>query len=179
MNLDSIAEKIRVCKSCDLWKTRTNAVPGEGPSNAKIMFVGLAPGSEEDLKGKPFVGRAGKMLDMLLNSIKLRRESVFITSVLKCHPPRNRIPKKKEIDACKTFLEQQIEAIKPKIIVLLGGVASETLLNEKKISELHGKSITKDGVIYFPTFHPAAGLRFPKIKEKLERDFKRLKRLIS
>ena len=178
MGLQTLNQKIMKCKKCDLWKNRTKAVPGEGPKNAKIMFVGQAPGRNEDLQGKPFVGMAGKFLNKLLESIGLRRMDVFLTGSVKCFPPKNRKPTKGEMEACKPFLLEQIKIVKPKLIVLLGDIALKILLGGGKISNIHGKPIKKSGMIYFPTFHPAAAMRFPKIRRKMKQDFEKLKLLI-
>ncbi|MEM5854841.1 MAG: uracil-DNA glycosylase [Candidatus Aenigmatarchaeota archaeon] len=178
-SLEEIAKEIKKCKKCGLWKIRKNAVPGEGPSNAKVAFLGQNPGRNEDFQGKPFVGLAGKFLEKLLESIKLKREEIFITGVVKCHTPKNRRPSKTEIEACKSYTFEQLEVIKPKILVLLGDVAREAFGFEGKISEIHGKVLKKDGRIYFFTFHPAAAMRFPKIRKLMEEDFLKLKRLIK
>lgn len=175
--LERLHEKIRVCRKCELWKTRIKVVPGEGSDKAEIMFVGEAPGRMEDLQGRPFVGRAGKLLDELLSSIGIERKDVFITSPLKCRPPENRMPKQREIKACFPYLKKQIGFINPKIIVLLGNVALKTLLDKSGITKIHGKAIRHDDVVYFPTFHPAAGLRSVKKKSSLQQDFKKLKNL--
>jgi len=180
--LKKLHEEIRACKKCGLWKTRTNAVPGEGTADAKIMFIGLAPGRMENLTGRPFIGRAGKLLNELLAIAGLKRREVFITSVLKSMLPKNRPPKADEIEACLPYLKKQIEIIQPKIIVLLGDVAMRAVLGKKigKITEIHGKIIERNGKIYFPTYHPAAGLRSAKIKRKqLESDFKKLKQIVK
>ncbi|MDI6806339.1 MAG: uracil-DNA glycosylase [Candidatus Aenigmarchaeota archaeon] len=179
LELEKLNRIIRNCKKCELWKTRTNAVPGEGPQDARIMFVGMAPGRTEDIEGRPFVGPAGKFLNKLLESTGIKRSEVFLTSPLKCFPPRNRKPLPKEIEACKPYLLKQIEIIRPQIIILLGEVALETLLKRKDVSNVRGKPIEKDGIIYFPTYHPAAGMRFPKIREKLLNDFMKLKKIIQ
>jgi DNA polymerase len=178
--LEEIAERIRECKNCGLWRIRRNPVPGEGPSNANIALLGQNPGRNEDLRGKPFCGLSGKFLNKLLVSIGLKREDVFITGVVKCHTPKNRRPSKKEIDACKHFTFEQLETIQPKVIVLLGDVALEAFgFDEKfKLSKIHGKIIKNDR-IYFPTFHPAAAMRFPKIRKLMEKDFKKLKKLVK
>jgi DNA polymerase len=176
--LEKLNKIIASCKKCPLHKTRTNAVPGEGPANAKIMFIGESPGRTEDIQGRPFVGLAGKFLNKLFNSIDLKRTKVFITGSVKCRPPKNRVPTEEEIQACKPYLEKQIEIIKPKLIVILGNVALKTLLGEKSVSNLHGKIFEKKGIKYFITFHPAAAMRFPKIRKKMEKDFKKLRKLI-
>ncbi|MEW5896683.1 MAG: uracil-DNA glycosylase [Nanoarchaeota archaeon] len=182
--LFSLTEQIRKCTSCSLWKTRTLAVPGEGPSQAKIMFVGEAPGAEEDRQGLPFVGRSGKFLDEMLILAGIGRKDVFITGAVKCHPPRNRTPAAGEVETCRElWLKEQIKIIKPELIVVLGKIALKSLLGGGKISEaseakmngLHGKIVEKDGQKYFITFHPSAGMRFPKIKRKMIADFRRLK----
>lgn len=182
MSLKQLHQKIRRCKKCGLGKKRIKAVPGEGPANAKIMFIGLSPGKNEDEQGKPFVGRAGKLLDELLVVSGLKRNEAFITSVLKCKTPKNRLPKSKEVESCKPYLEKQIEMIKPRIIVLLGNVALKTMLGKKAksgITKIHRKVIWHGDIIYFPTFHPAAGIRSTGTKKKLVQDFKRLKKLIK
>jgi len=178
--LEKLTQEIRNCKKCLLWKTRKNTVPGEGPVNAKIMFLGLAPGVEEDKTGKPFVGRAGKFLDQLLKIAKIKREDAFITSPLKClpQPPPNRKPTKKEIEACLSYLKKQIEILNPQKFILLGEVAFLIFFPNKKLSNFRGKWVKKGEEEYFPTYHPAAGLRFPKIRKILEEDFKKLTKKI-
>lgn len=173
--LEKVHAQIRKCRKCRLWKTRKHAVPGEGNPKAKIMFIGQAPGKTEDETGRPFVGRAGKLLTELLANVGLKREEVFITSVLRCFPPRNRMPKKDEINACNPYLKKQIALIKPKTIVLLGNIAIKTVLGDiGKLEKIHGKKIKRNGITYIPTYHPAAGIRFPKLKKKIEMDFKTL-----
>jgi len=174
--LKQLADKIKVCKKCRLSKKRINAVPGEGDSKAKLMFIGEAPGAKEDETGKPFIGMAGVFLDSLLKKYKIKRKNIFITSIVKCRPPDNRDPKQDEIKACKYFLNKQIKLIKPKIIVLLGDVVLRALLNEKKVSQFHGDIFIKNKIKYIPTFHPAAGMRFPRIRKLMEDDFKIIKK---
>jgi len=177
--LKKINKEIKNCKKCPLWKTRKNTVPGEGPANAKIIFLGQAPGSKEDNVGKPFVGRAGQFLNQLLKIARINREKIFITSPIKCFPPKNRKPTKKEIEACLPWLKKQIETINPQKFILLGEVAFSVFFPNKKLNDFRGKWIKKNGEEYFPTYHPAAGLRFPKIKKILEKDFKKIKETIS
>ena len=179
--IEKLKQEIRNCKKCPLWKLRKNAVPGEGPVNAEVMIIGQAPGIEEDKRGKPFCGRAGKFLGRLLNLAKIEREKVFITSPLKClpQPPPNRKPKKEEIEACLPYLKKQIEIINPKYFILLGEVAFSVFFPNKKLKDFRGKWIEKEGKFYFPTYHPAAGLRFPKIKKILEKDFEKIKKNFS
>jgi len=178
--LEKLHQEIKNCKKCSLWKLRKNAVPGEGPVNAKIMVVGQAPGVQEDKIGKPFCGPAGKLLDKLLEIGKIERKEIFVTSSLKClpQPPINRKPKKEEIKACLPWLKKQIEIIDPKYFILLGEVAFSVFFTREKLGNLKGELIKKDGKFYFPTYHPAAGLRFPKIRKILERDFKKLGSLV-
>jgi len=172
--LEKLNKKIKECKRCPLWQAANNAVPGEGPICSRIMFIGEAPGRQEDLTGRPFIGRAGELLSRLLETAQIKREEVFITSVIKHRPPKNRQPKKPEIKACKTWWQKQIEILKPKLIILLGRVALDTVLG-KDFWKKRGRMYQNEGERYFITYHPAAGLRFPRIKKILEKDFKRLK----
>lgn len=173
--LQQLNQRIRNCKKCPLWKTRNKAVPGEGPVNAKLMIIGQAPGAEEDKIGRPFVGRAGQFLNQLLTLVNIDREKIFITSPIKCFPPQNRKPKKSEIQACLSYLKKQIKIINPQRIVLLGEVAFSIFFPKTKLNKFRGKWIKKDKREYFVTYHPAAAMRFPKIRKILEEDFKKLK----
>ena len=182
--LDAIVAEIIVCGKCELWKTRKNAVPGEGSPNSQIMFIGEAPGYWEDIKGKPFVGAAGKFLDTLLSEIGFSRQTVFIGNILKCRPPKNREPLPDEIQKCTPYLNSQIQIIQPKIIVTLGNystayIFSKVMLPFSGITQAHGKfykaSILGMQVTIFPTFHPAASLYSTRYKEQLIRDFRTLK----
>ncbi|MEK6939228.1 MAG: uracil-DNA glycosylase [Nanoarchaeota archaeon] len=178
--LFSLAEDIRKCTACPLWKGTTLAVPGEGPRDAKIMVIGEAPGEEEDRQGQPFVGRSGKFLDKMLKVAGLDRTTVFITNTVKHHPPLNRAPRASEIKICKElWLDTQIETLRPKLIILLGGVALKTLTKKTSVEQLHGKVLQKEGQNYFVTFHPSAALRFPGNRKKMEEDFKKLKRILE
>ncbi len=179
--LFSLAEQIRRCTECRLWKSRTLAVPGEGPSDAKLMFIGEAPGAEEDRQGLPFIGQSGRFLIGILNKIGIDRKTVFITGVVKCHPLASRIPKKNEWETCKDlWLDKQIELIKPSLIVLLGSTAIQSSLGEKKdLLNVHGTIVVKNSQKYFLTYHPSAAMRFPKIGKLMEKDFEKLKRMIS
>ena len=182
--LDKIAKEIMVCRKCRLWKTRKNAVPGEGNPDAKIMFIGEAPGYWEDVKGKPFVGAAGKFLDTLISILGFSRKEVFIANVLKCRPPGNREPSPDEIKVCTPFLDRQIKVIQPSFIVTLGNystsyIFSKAGLSFNGITRAHGKfyetTILDLHVTVFPTFHPAAGLYSGRYKKLLEEDFQLLK----
>ncbi len=181
--LEDIGKRVHNCKRCILYKTATHGVPGEGDPDNKIMFVGEAPGRVEDETGRPFVGRAGMLLNKLLESINLKRESVFITSVVKHRPPKNRPPKPLEVKACSFWLTQQLDIIKPKLICTMGNFALHYFKKKKKISKIHGtmKKITLENKTYmiFPLYHPAAGLRSTRNKFTLEEDFKKLQREIK
>lgn len=159
-SLADIAPQIRECKQCSLSKTRTQTVFGVGNPKARLMFVGEAPGADEDKKGEPFVGRAGQLLTKMIEAMGLKREDVFIANVLKCRPPDNRKPLPEEVAKCEPFLIRQIEAIRPEIICALGSVASSTLLRtETSISKLRGTYQNYQGIPLMPTFHPSYLLR--------------------
>lgn len=186
--LNAIAAEVAACRKCPLWRTRKNAVPGEGSPNALVMFVGEAPGYWEDVKGKPFVGAAGKFLENLLAMIGFSREDVFICNVLKCRPPGNREPLPLEIQACAPYLDRQIEVIQPKVIVTLGNHSSAYIFSKaglefKSVTQAHGKfydaAIFGGKIIVFPTFHPAAALYSAKYKEQITNDFKLLKQKLA
>jgi len=177
-SLERIAESIRGCRGCPLFHTRTKPVPGEG-SPSWIMFIGEAPGREEDREGRPFVGSAGRFLDELLATAGLERGSIFITNVVKCRPPSNRMPTVREIDACKEHLQNQIGVIGPRLIVTLGGVALKSVLGLTGIKSLRGRPILREGIVYLPLLHPAASLYDPKLKEVLMEDFRLLGSLIE
>lgn len=172
--IDSISSQVISCVKCSLSKTRTNAVPGKGNPNAEILFIGEAPGRNEDLKGEPFVGSAGKILSEALDSAGLLRDDVYITNVVKCRPPNNRIPLQEEKDACNQYLTKELEIIKPKIICIMGNTAYGSLLNGNSITKNRGKIIEKDGQRYFLTIHPAAVIYNPELKSVLKDDMKTL-----
>lgn len=164
--LEKIAEEVRKCCHCGLGQSRTNAVPGEGDSNARIVFVGEAPGADEDAQGRPFVGRAGQLLDKIIRAMGLERRDVFICNILKCRPPDNRDPRPEEVISCLPFLQRQLELIHPEIIVALGAHAARTLLNtNKSIGQLRGKfheyllGIGSAPIKLIATYHPAYLLR--------------------
>jgi DNA polymerase len=178
MNLSSIAEEIVVCTRCDLHKSRRRAVPGEGSGQAKIMLVGEAPGKEEDAQGRPFVGRSGKVLNEILAKVGLKRKELFITSVVKCRPPKNRTPRREEMDVCvQAHLRRQIEVISPTILCLLGGVAAKALLGKERVSEIRGKVFRRGSETLLPTYHPAAAGRNRSWRYYLREDLKRLRTL--
>jgi DNA polymerase len=173
-DLQELHQRIASCPDCDLCRTRTNAVPGEGPPDAEILFVGEGPGFYEDQQSRPFVGPAGKFLEELLASIGLRRDQVFITNVVKCRPPNNRDPLPGEIEACHKHLERQIELIKPKVIVSLGRYSLAWFSPGDKISKAHGQVKVMDGIYFIPMYHPAAALHAGNMRKVIEEDFKKI-----
>lgn len=177
--LEAIAEEVKVCTKCKLYKGAKNAVPGEGPADAEIMFIGEGPGFHEDRQGRPFVGAAGKFLEELLGYIDLKREQVFIANVVKHRPPGNRDPEADELEACAGYLERQIKALNPKVIVTLGRYSMARFFPGAKISSIHGQAKKVDGRVVVAMFHPAAALHQPSLKEAIVEDFKKLPTLIS
>jgi uracil-DNA glycosylase family 4 len=173
-SLKAISDEVRACRKCGLWKARTNAVPGEGPAHAKIMLIGQAPGKEEDASGRPFVGKAGKFLDSVLEKSGLEKDKLFITSPVKCYPPRNRKPHARELKACRGFLDRQFAIIKPKIIVLMGDTAFHSFFPGESLKKQRGRWLVKDQRLFLPTYHPSAAMRFPGIKKALMDDFRKL-----
>jgi len=185
--MEKIADQIRRCVRCPLWKGRKKAVPGAGSVGSAVMLVGEAPGYWEDVKGLPFVGAAGKVLDGLLEWIGLRRETVFITNVVKCRPPGNRVPHQLEIKTCTSlYLDRQIGLIKPKVIVTLGRHSTAYVLCKAgfdeivSISDFRGKvydvKLERLRLAVVPMYHPASVLHDPKYREELEKDFQLLKK---
>nr|MBI2903758.1 uracil-DNA glycosylase [Chloroflexota bacterium] len=178
-SLSLIASQVRACEKCKLHATRKKAVPGDGPENAKIMFIGEGPGFHENEQGKPFVGAAGKFLDELLASIGMKRANVFITNVIKCRPPQNRDPELDELKACDGYLQRQIALINPKVIVTLGRYSMEKFFPGARISSIHGQARTIGGRLVVALFHPAAALHQPQYRALIEQDFKKLPELIA
>ena len=179
---DDLRKTISKCEQCDLYKTRNKTVFGSGPSNAKVMIIGEAPGKDEDEQGEPFIGRAGKLLDAFLESINLSREKVFITNTVKCRPPDNRNPSIDELNQCSSFLTSQINTIKPKVLILLGKVAANNLLdNNSPMSDLRQKKLFIENydipVIVF--YHPAYILRSPLKKSEVWEDLKYLNNILE
>ena len=177
--LEEIKNQVITCTKCDLCKTRKNSVPGKGNSKAKIIFIGEAPGRSEDKAGEPFVGAAGKKLSGALEKAGITRESVYITNVVKCRPPNNRVPTIAEKESCKKFLEAEIEIIKPKVICIMGNTAYQSLLGGSNITKERGKFIEKNGLQYFLTLHPAAVIYNQKLLVLLEQDMKTLVKSIT
>jgi uracil-DNA glycosylase len=182
--LVEVYNQASVCRRCPLFETRSRVVFGSGNADADLMFVGEAPGAEEDRQGLPFVGRAGGLLSQLLESIGLKREDVFIANVLKCRPPGNRDPQPEEIDSCRPYLEKQVELIEPRVIATLGNFATKLLTaNPTGITKVRGipqeHLLAGRWVFMLPLFHPAAGLRTPRVAEQLREDFQRIPELLE
>ncbi len=172
--LAALAEEIRLCTRCPLHRTRTHAVPGEGPADARVMLFGEAPGYYEDRSGRPFVGAAGRFLDRLLHLAGLAREQVFITNIVKCRPPRNRDPLPQEVEACTPYLERQLTLIDPPVVVTLGRFAMAYFLPQERISRVHGRPFRVGTRWVVPMYHPAAGLYREALRPVIEEDFRRL-----
>lgn len=186
--LEKINKEILNCQKCLLYKTRIHPVPGEGSSHARIMFIGEAPGNNEDKEGRPFCGASGKILDQLLESAGIKREEIFIANILKCRPPENRNPLKEEIDVCSFFLDKQIETINPKVLCTLGNFSTSYVLEKyglkdqvQGISKIHGNIFeikTLFGIIKIvPLYHPAVATYNMNMMETLKNDFQILKKL--
>lgn len=175
-NIEELEQAIQGCKKCKLCNNRNNIVVGSGNPNAEIMFIGEGPGADEDLQGKPFVGKAGKLMDMALQGLDIKREELYIANIVKCRPPSNRNPEPDEAEACLDYLRNQVMIVKPKIIVLLGSVALKNILGkEYNITASRGKWVEKKGIWYMPTFHPAALLRDDTKKIDFWNDLKLIK----
>ena len=178
--LAEIREEMGDCRRCKLWRDRTNLVFGEGSPTAALMFIGEAPGGEEDLQGRPFVGPAGQLLNNLLSKLSLAREEVYIANIVKSRPPGNREPEADEIAACFPFLEKQIKAIRPKVIVTLGRVATQTLLDTNTpLTRLRGAWQKYDHIRVMPTFHPSYLLRFPRERVKTWEDMQQVMEFLA
>lgn len=176
MTWDELYEQCRICDKCPLGKTKTNTVFGCGNQNARLMFVGEAPGEQEDKQGIPFVGAAGKLLDKYLDAVGILRDEVYIANILKCRPPHNRDPLPEEGDACIGFLREQVKLIRPEIIVCLGRISAMRLIKpDFKITREHGIIIKKGAFAMTAVYHPAALLRDPSKKEDMYRDMKKIK----
>jgi len=177
--LAKIAEEVAECTACGLHHSRKRAVPGEGPADSSLLFIGEGPGFHENEQGRPFVGAAGKFLEELLGIIQLKREQVFICNVVKCRPPGNRDPQPGEIEACRAFLDRQIAAIQPKVIVTLGRFSMARYFGSSKISTVHGRAKHVDGRLVVAMYHPAAALHQPALRQSIEDDFRKLPALIE
>ncbi len=177
--LSELNEQILNCTRCPLHAGRTRAVPGEGPDNPKILFIGEAPGFHEDRSGRPFVGAAGQFLEQMLAGIGFRRDEVFIANVIKCRPPGNRDPQPVEIDACRPYLDQQIELLKPRVVITLGRFSMARYFPGAKISQIHGQPRKIGQALYIPMFHPAAALHQPSLRQTVEADMATIPALLA
>jgi uracil-DNA glycosylase family 4 len=178
-SLSSVEEEVRSCEKCPLSLTRTNAVPGEGPADARVVLIGEGPGRNEDAQGRPFVGAAGRQLDALLGDAGLRRGDVYITNVVKCRPPENRRPTVSEADACRPYLERQLGLVRPKLVVLLGDTALKRFFPEESLPSAHGKTVERGGLAFFPTYHPAAVIYNRALEGVIRQDFRALEGVLS
>ncbi len=177
--LEEVAAEVRVCPKCELCRTRTHAVPGEGPPKARVMLIGEGPGWHEDQQGRPFVGNAGKFLNELLGKAGLERDGVFVTNVVKCRPPGNRDPMPDEIAACSTYLDRQIAAIDPDVIVTLGRFSMARWFPGERISRIHGQPKREGGRLIVPMYHPAAALHQGALRGAIEEDFGKLPKFLA
>lgn len=179
-DLSSVKEEVFSCRACPLYKTKKNYVFSDGSERAKLMFVGEAPGEDEDLQGVPFVGRAGQLLTKMIEAMGLTRQEVYICNVLKCRPPENRSPLPEEIRACKGYLVRQIDIISPKVICCLGKHAAQALLDtDVLITKIRGKEMEFNGKLMIPTYHPAYLLRNPPAKKEVWEDLKKIMKILS
>jgi len=179
VELEKIKQQVIECTKCELSQTRNNSVVGKGNFKADVIFVGEAPGKNEDLKGEPFIGIAGKKLSIALESAGITREEVYITNIVKCRPPKNRVPTPIERETCQNYLEKEIEIIEPKIICILGNTAFSSLLDGKEITKFRGKVVSKNNQLYFLTVHPAATIYNQKLISVLKKDMKKLFKVIK
>jgi len=177
--LETVKQNVIKCTKCDLCKTRTNAVPGKGNFQSDVIFVGEAPGRNEDKNGEPFIGVAGKKLSIALEEAGISRDDVYITNIVKCRPPNNRVPTNNERDTCKEYLNQEISIIKPEIICILGNTAFNSILGGSEITKFRGKVVRKDNLLYFLTIHPAATIYNQKLIDVLKSDIVKLFDLIK
>ena len=177
--LEQVASEVRVCPKCELSRTRTHAVPGEGQPRARVMLIGEGPGWHEDQQGRPFIGNAGKFLSELLAKAGLKREDVFITNVVKCRPPGNRDPLPDEIAACAPYLERQITAIDPEVIVTLGRFSMARWFPGERISRIHGQPKRDGRRLIVPMYHPAAALHQGALRGAIEEDFAKLPKILA
>jgi DNA polymerase len=177
--LGVLVGEVSVCQKCILGRSRTRAVPGEGPPDAKIMFIGEAPGYYEDQQARPFVGAAGKLLEEMLGAIGLRRQDVYITNILKCRPPNNRDPLPDEITACGDYLDRQIALIQPRVICTLGRFSMAKFFPPGSMRVLHGRTARHGAVTCYALYHPAAALRDPRLKDVFAEDFRRIPEVLA
>lgn len=180
MDLETLEISVKQCEKCELYKTRNNVVFGAGNPNSEVIFIGEGPGFNEDQTGVPFVGKAGKLLDKIFDSVDISREDIYIANIVKCRPPENRNPLKEEAIACMPYLREQVRIIKPKILVCLGSVAAKHIISPNfGIMKEHGKWIKKGGFYMFATYHPSFLLRMPDKKREAWEDFKKIKEALD
>jgi uracil-DNA glycosylase len=172
--IEQIKEEVIKCTKCELSETRTNSVPGKGNFKSDVIFVGEAPGKNEDEKGEPFIGIAGKKLSSALENAGVSRDDIYITNIVKCRPPSNRVPKTNERETCQEYLKQEISIIKPKIICILGNTVFNSILGGSEIMKYRGKVAQKDKQLYFISLHPAATIYNQKLVDVLKEDIKKL-----
>ena len=177
--LELVAQEVAACTDCKLHLSRKLSVPGEGPPDADLLFVGEGPGFHENEQGRPFVGAAGKFLEELLGTIGMTREQVFITNIVKCRPPGNRDPQAEEIEACSDYLDRQTRSLNPKVIVTLGRFSMARFFPKARISAIHGQPKQIGDRLVVPMYHPAAALHQPSLRKTIEADFARLPELIG
>ena len=177
--LERLAAEIAQCSRCPLAQGRTKTVPGQGPADARLMFIGEAPGFHEDRQGLPFVGAAGQFLEELLRSIGMTRDQVYICNVIKCRPPNNRDPLPSEIEACRSYLDRQIELVRPRLIATLGRFSMARYFPNASISQIHGRAKKIGDILYLPLFHPAAALHQPRYRTAIEQDFLKIPDLLK
>jgi len=176
--LEEIASQVSNCTNCALHFSRKNGVPGEGPVQVEVMLIGEGPGFYENEQGRPFVGAAGKFLDELLEQGGLKRSDVYITNVVKCRPPSNRDPLPEELEACRPYLERQLDILQPRVIVTLGRYSMATFIPNVRISDVHGHARWVRGRLVVPMYHPAAALHQPSLRAGIEKDFAQLPKWI-
>ena len=177
--LEQIKQDVIKCTKCELSETRTNSVPGKGNFKSDVIFVGEAPGKNEDKKGEPFIGIAGKKLTNALENAGVSRDEIYITNIVKCRPPSNRVPKPDERETCQEYLKEEISIIKPKIICILGNTVFNSVLGGSEITKYRGKVAQKDNQLYFITIHPAATIYNQKLISVLKKDIKKLFKIIT
>lgn len=178
MSIESVRKHVSVCTKCNLCTDRTNAVPGAGDTESRIILVGEAPGRSEDIRGEPFVGSAGSILSSVLEHAGIRRDSIYITNVVKCRPPGNRVPTDAERQSCSEYLDAELDLIKPDIVCVMGNTAFKSILGGDNITKHRGRVFKKDGLDYFVTIHPAAAIYNRDLLPVLQEDMQRLARMV-
>ena len=179
-SLEKVASEVIICTKCHLSETRRKVVPGEGAASAKVVFIGEAPGEQEDVQGRPFVGAAGKLLTELLATINLSRDEVYIANIVKCRPPNNRPPRKDEAAACRPYLERQLALVHSAVVCPMGNSAIHALIETSgSVTALHGIPFEVGPVTYFPMYHPAAALYTFQLRKVMEEDFRKLRGLLD